>query len=234
MSEASTYGQFCPVAQAAEVVAERWTPLILRELLCGSRRFNDLRRGVPRMSPSLLSKRLRGLQRSGLVERCELEDGGEGYRLTPSGEALRPVIEGLGAWGKRWLRPGVRDDELDASLLMWDLRRRVCPEELPEERLVLHFRFPEAEKGRRRWWLVLDPEREPDLCLHDPGYGVDLTVEADLRVFTEVWLGDVPLAEALGKGVELTGPTHLRRAFPGWLELSLFAEVERGSGTEPD
>lgn len=239
MSEESTYGQFCPVAQASEVVAERWTPLVLRELLCGSRRFNEVHRGVPRMSPSLLSKRLRGLRRAGLVERCELDDGGTGYRLTPAGEALRPVVEALGTWGKRWLRPGVRRDDLDASLLMWDLRRRVRGDALPDHRVVVHFRFRGAEKGKRRWWLVLEPGEQPDLCLHDPGYGVNLTVDADLATFTEVWLGDLPLAEALdrddGSAVELTGPTHLRRAFPSWLRLSLFAGVERGDrpATEP-
>src|SRR5687767_10932777 len=162
-----SYGQFCPVAIAAETVTERWTPLVLRELLCGSTRFNDLRRGVPLMSPSLLSSRLRMLQRVGIVERREGENGTVHYHLTPAGEELRPLIEALGAWGQRWARGDVRPEHLDASLLMWDVHRNVEQERLPDQRVVVHFRLRGSNDGKSRFWLVLGAG-EADLCLRDP------------------------------------------------------------------
>lgn len=227
MSRAKKYGQFCPVAQAAEVVAEPWMPLVLRELLCGSTRFNELRRGVPRMSPSLLSKRLTELERAGIVRREEGQGQAVHYRLTAAGSELRPVIEALGVWGKRWMPTELDEDDLDATLLMWDLQRRVVHDELPQEQTVIHFYFSDAEEGARRFWLVLEGETA-DLCLKDPGHEVDLRIEADLGTFTAVWLGDLSWSDALtAGGLEVVGPTHLRRALPEWLGLSLFAAVDR-------
>src|SRR5690242_14121552 len=148
----ATYHQFCPVAKAMELLDERWTMLVVRELLLGSRRFNDLRRGVPRMSPTLLSKRLHELTAAGLVERRST-DGEVGYALTAAGEELRPVVEAIGAWGMRWTgRLGDRD--LDPKLLLWDMHRSVDAEALPAGRTVLQFSFPELAGRARTWWLV--------------------------------------------------------------------------------
>jgi DNA-binding HxlR family transcriptional regulator len=222
------YGQFCPVAKASEVVAERWTPLVLRELLCGSQRFNDLHRGVPLMSRTLLTRRLRELEDAGVIERRVSSSGGWDYRLTPAGEELRPIIEQLGAWGHRWVRRDVEGDDLDPSLLMWDMRRRIDRSALPDLRVVVRFDLrgvPRAHHAQRNWWLVLD-HSEIDLCLKDPGFPVDVTVDADLTALTRVWMGRLSFAEAARSGlVGMEGPRPLVRAFPGWLGLSTFATV---------
>ena len=225
MGALKSFGQFCPVAQAAEVVTERWTPLVIREMLCGSRRFSEIQRGVPLMSRSLLSKRLRELEHAGVVERRPLPGRGYAYHLTPAGEELRPLIIQLGIWGMRWAEHDLAAVPLDAALLMWDVRRRVRLDALPKEPVVVRFHFPAASAGKRRWWLVLRAE-EVDLCLHDPGHEVDLRVEADLRAFTEVWMGQRDLDRCLHEGdLRIDGPTDLRRAFPSWLQLNHFAEL---------
>jgi len=225
------YGQFCPVAKAAEIVAERWTPLVLRELLCGSRRFGDLHRGLPLMSRALLAKRLAELEDAGIVRSMPRRQGrGREYHLTAAGEELRPVIDRLGEWGQRWARAQIGSGDLDAGLLMWDIHRRLDLDALPPTRVVIRFDFrgaPAAMRCPRTWWLVLD-RPEIDLCLKDPGFPVDGVVTADLRALTRVWMGDVPLAEALRAGsIRLDGPPPFVRAFPTWLRLSGFAGVER-------
>ena len=220
------YGQFCPIAQAAEVVAERWTPLVLRELIAGSHRFNEIRRGVPLISPSLLSQRLRELESAGLVERRPVAGGkGSEYHLTRSGEEIAPVIEGLGAWGARWLTRDLRQDELDPALLMWDVRRRADAAAAPGDRTVVHFRLRGAPRGKGRWWLVFD-RGEVDLCLADPGHEVDLHVTAPLRTLVDVWMGREPLTRAVRSGaVELDGSRDQVRAFTAWFRLSVFADA---------
>jgi DNA-binding HxlR family transcriptional regulator len=224
------YGQFCPVAKAAEIVAERWTPLVLRELVCGSHRFSDLHRGVPLMSRTLLVQRLAQLEDAGVVRSAPRTKGrGREYFLTPAGEELRPVIEGLGEWGQRWARSQVSADDLDPGLLMWDIRRRVNIDRLPDRRVVVQFDFRAVPKIVRRatFWLILE-HRGVDVCLKHPGFEVDLVVDADLVALTKAWMGDVRLADAMRSGlVRVEGPTALVRAFPGWLALSGFADVER-------
>ena len=189
------YGQFCPVAQAAEVITEQWTPLVIRELLSGSHRFNDIQRGVPLMSPALLTKRLKTLELCGIIERRPLAGGGHEYHLTEAGEELRPWVELMGVWGQRWVRRPVTPEEADPALLMWDMRRRVNVERLPDKRIVVRFDFRGAPKGKRSWWLVLE-RPEPDLCLRDPGFGVALTVRTDAVSLASVWVGDLDLAGA--------------------------------------
>lgn len=225
-----TYGQFCPVAQAAEVITERWTPLVIRELLLGSHRFNDLQRGVPLMSSALLAERLKSLERYGIVERRQIPGRrAHEYHLTQAGEELRPWVELMGVWGQRWVRRGVTPEDADPALLMWDMRRNINVERLPESRVVVYFNYRDAPKGKRSWWLVLE-QREPDLCLTDPGFGVDLTVRTDAVTMAGVWMGDLNLAGAIkSRRIVLEGPRHLKRAFPDWLKLSLFAGIERGS-----
>ncbi|MFC4465545.1 winged helix-turn-helix transcriptional regulator [Streptomyces xiangluensis] len=221
----SSYRQFCPVAKAMELLDERWTLLVIRELVLGSRRFNDLRRGVPRMSPTLLSKRLHQLVRAGVVEKQT--DGKEvQYVLTAAGLELRPVIEALGIWGTRWIGQ-IGDEDLDPKLLLWDLHRNVVRDAVPDGRTVVHFSFPDVPTGPRDWWLVITPE-DTDVCDVDPGYAVTVTVTAGLRRMIEVWRGDLSWSEALRVGaVKLDGPEALRRAVPGWFTLSAFAAVPR-------
>ena len=219
-----SYGQFCPVAQAAEVLTERWTLLVLRELLMGSTRFNELQRGVPRMSSSLLSKRLLELERSGLITREPLKgERGYSYRLTPAGEALGPLVVSLGTWSRDWLKREIGAEEADPALLMWDLRRSLRLERLPQEQLVVFFRFRDAEEGKRAWWLVAR-EESADLCFSDPGFAVDLQVDAETRAMAEVWVGRQELGAAMrAKRVRVTGPEHLVRSVPEWIGLSNFA-----------
>ena len=226
-----SYGQFCPVARGAEVFAERWTPLVLRELLCGSRRFADLHRGVPLMSRALLAQRLRQLEDAGIVQSTPKTRGrGYEYALTPAGEELRPVIEDLGGWGQRWARSQLGREDLDPGLLMWDIHRRVNVDRLPERRAVVRFDFrgvPRASRCPTTWWLILQ-RPEVDLCLKDPGFEVDLVVHADVAALTRVWMGDVRLADMMRQGlIRLDGPPSFARAFPSWLTLSVFAGVER-------
>lgn len=219
-----SYGQFCPVAQAAEVLTERWTLLVLRELLMGSSRFNEIQRGVPRMSSSLLSKRLRDLERSDLLTREPLQgERGYAYRLTPAGEALGPLVVSLGTWSRDWLKREISAEEADPALLMWDLRRSVHLDRLPQERVGVFFRFRDAEEGKRAWWLVAE-EANADLCFSDPGFAIDLQIDAETRAMAEVWVGKQELGAAMrSKKVRVTGPEHLVRSLPEWLGFSTFA-----------
>lgn len=221
----ASYGQFCPVAKAMELLDERWTLLVLREVLAGSRRFSDLRRGVPRMSPTLLSKRLRTLSRAGLLEREERGNGVH-YFPTEACEEVRPIVEAIGAWGIRWIGE-LGDEDLDPHLLVWDMHRNVDLEQVPDGRTVLQVCFTDVDAGARDWWLVIEPT-EVDVCDEDPGYGVDVALESTLRTLTEIWRGDRGWQEALRAGdLELHGPERMRRALPGWMKLSMFARVPR-------
>lgn len=224
------YGQFCPVAVASEVFAQRWTPLIIRELCSGRTHFNQIHRGIPLISRSLLAKRLRWLESAGVVSSAAAAKGHiREYRLTEAGGEFRAAIDALGAWGQRW---SVRVDphNLDADFLMWQLHHRLARDRLPVERVVVHFSFRGRSRQRRGphlYWLVLE-RPQVELCLSDPGHDVDLYVEADLRAFAQVWLGDAPLAEAVREGtVKLAGARTLVKAFPTWLLLSRFANIPR-------
>lgn len=222
-----SYGQFCPVAQAAEILAERWTPLVVRELLAGSRRFNEIHRGVPLMSPSLLAQRLRTLEDAGLVQRRVAGDGASEYQVTEAGVELGPVIECLGNWGKRWARREVRQEEHDPGLLMWDLHRRLRVDQFPDRRTVIHFELTDVSSKRRFYWLVIE-NGAVDVCLKDPGFEVDLYVAGDLKTLTAVWVGDLTLDQAIRRdAIRLSGPRALSRSFKSSLMLSVFANVER-------
>lgn len=229
MAEKRGYGQFCPIALAAEVLAERWMPLVIRELLCGSVRFNDLQRGVPRMSSALLSRRLRELQFAGIIERRRGESGGFEYHLTPAGRELFPVVESMGLWAQRWLRHDLIDaTNLDPDLLMWDIRRNVgghAPQRDP--RYVAEFQLSGVPVSRRRYWLVFE-RGAVDLCFRNPGFEVDLFVEASLRALTEIWLGHVPIERALREArLRLDGSRRDVAAFRSWFALSMFAPAGR-------
>jgi DNA-binding HxlR family transcriptional regulator len=223
------YGQFCPVAMAAEIVCTRWTALILRELLCGNHRFSDLRKGVPRMSPTLLSKRLKDLEDAGIV--CQVKDAKSGtgeYHLTEAGEDLRPIIMELGNWGQRWIDSNLSLKNLDPTLLMWDMRRGIDPDPLPQRRVTVRFSFPEIADRRRDWWLVVEPSGATDLCQVDPGFEVDVYVTGSLYAMTAVWMGLSTMAAETGAGsLAVDGDRDIVRTMQSWLRLSPFAKVAR-------
>jgi len=204
--------------------------MILRELLAGSEHFNEIHRGVPLMSRALLSRRLRRLEETGVIARTRTTgQRGHHYTLTPAGQEFRPVLEALGCWGQRWT-VRVQRSNLDAGFLMWNVRRRIDRERLPDQRVVVCFRFsgiPRTYRGPRVFWLMLE-KTAVEICIEDPGVEIDLVVDADLAVMTSVWLGDMAFEEALrSKGVRLMGPRRLSGAFPAWLMLSRFAGVVR-------
>jgi DNA-binding HxlR family transcriptional regulator len=219
------YHQFCPVAKAMELLDERWTMLVIRELLLGSRHFNELRRGVPKMSPALLSKRLQTLTRAGVVERSEV-NGRTSYTLTESGKELNDVVESLGAWGVRWI-PALGDEDLDPHLLMWDIRRNVPVEQWPRTRTVVAFRLSEVANKASSWWLVV-ADGEADVCDFDPDFEVTATVSCSLRTLTQIWRGDTAWSRALLDGsLSIDAPSSVRKAVPTWIGQSTSAAVPR-------
>jgi len=225
-----SYNQFCPVAMAAEVLCSRWTVVLLRELLAGSSRFNDLRRGLPRMSPALLSQRLKELEEAGVVARTPVpgEPTIHEYGLTEAGRELQPLVESFGKWGQRWIPSKLSLDQLDAQLLMWDMRRGLKFDPPPSRRLVIQFQFPDAPKRDRGWWLIVEPGEPIDLCSVDPGHDVDLYVTSPLRTMTAIWMGIESVREARESDrLMLTGNRDLIETMERWLGLSPFAPVER-------
>jgi DNA-binding HxlR family transcriptional regulator len=221
-----SYGQFCPLALAAEIVGERWTPLVLRELALGAERFNEIHRGVPRMSPALLVKRLRSLEAAGILHRAA--DGGNiVYRLTEAGAELTPVIEGLAAWGKGWLPASLSDAHADPDLVMWDIYRSINVASLPARQTVIRFDFADQPAAKRHRW-IMGSAAGAELCITDPGHEVDLFVTTDSRTLVRIWHGDLLLRRAIEEGrLLLDGPGPLRRAFPKWMSVSPLAQVPR-------
>jgi DNA-binding HxlR family transcriptional regulator len=220
------YGQFCPVAKAAEVLGERWTILIIRELLLGTTRFSDLQRALSQISPTLLTKRLNQLQDYGLIvrkripEQCRTE-----YHLTPAGRELLPVVVGLGKWGMKWARGQMSDDELDVELLMHDFSRRIDRTQLPGGRNVIQFVFSGLTKFAH-WWIVLEENGKRELCLNNPGKQVDIQLRSDLRTMTEIWAGDTEIRTAKKDGrLQLSGNPALIRTLSSWLHIGMFAHV---------
>jgi DNA-binding HxlR family transcriptional regulator len=229
MTEGS-YNQFCPVAMAAEILCTRWTLVLMRELVAGSTRFNELRRGVPRMSPALLSKRLKDLEEAGIVARMPSSRDPDlyEYTLTQAGRDLQPVIEAVGVWGHRWIETEASLQKLDPVLLMWDIRRNIDPTPMPPRQTVVQFIFNDLDNARRNWWLIVRPGDVVDLCSVDPGFDVDIYLATDLRTMTEVWMGYKPVATAIGNGqLVITGDRRLETSIQSWLMLSPFAKVER-------
>jgi len=214
--EASLYGQFCPVAMAAELLATRWTLVVLGEMLSGSTRFNEIRRGVPRMSTALLSKRLRELQRAGVI----LHRSGE-YTLTPSGRDLAPIVQGLGRWALKWVDSDCTLGNLDVRLLMWNMRRNLLPDPMPDRRVIVEFRYTDIPEDQGRYWLIIAPGQAVDLCSLDPGHDIDLLVVADLRAMTSAWMGLSDFeTELRASRIALSGDTELSRSFSRWIGRS--------------
>jgi DNA-binding HxlR family transcriptional regulator len=209
---------------AAELLCTRWTMVLLRELVAGSTRFNDLRRGLPKMSPTLLSQRLKELEAAGVIERKALrsEKGIFEYHMTESGKDLRPIVEAMGFWGQKWVETRRTLKNLDPTLLMWDMRRNLNPRPLPDRRTVIQFLYHELPASKRAWWLVVEADGEVDLCWSDPGFDVDLYVSTDLRTMTAIWMGFTTVKKESDK-VTLTGDRDIAEKMQSWLGLSPFA-----------
>jgi DNA-binding HxlR family transcriptional regulator len=228
-----SYRQFCPVAMAAEVLCTRWTVVLLRELMAGSTRFNELRRGVPRMSPALLSQRLKELEAAGIITREPLDNESDvfAYQLTPAGAELKPIVEAFGFWGQRWVDAELSLRNLDVQLLMWDMRRGLDPRPLPKRRSVVQFTYPELSTAQRRWWLIVEAAGEVDLCSVEPGFDVDLLVSTDLRTMTAIWMGLSTVSKAIKEErLILTGQRALAANMQSWLGLSPFAKERKLAG----
>jgi DNA-binding HxlR family transcriptional regulator len=214
------YGQFCPIAKAAEIVAERWTPLVVHELLAGSTHFNDLRRGVPLMSQTLLSARLKELERVGVVQRRTCGKNRHEWHLTEAGRALAPLIQHLGEWGLQYAHDPLDEGDLDVTVLVWNIRRRVDPNVFPERRVTVCFEFTDVPKNKAQWWVV-NERGTVDLCPKDPGFPVDLYVTTDIRTMIDIWFGKLGWDGALGSSrVEVIGPRELGDRLRSWLLLS--------------
>jgi DNA-binding HxlR family transcriptional regulator len=221
---ASVFGQFCPVALASEVLTPKWTLLVIRELNAGATRFNEIRRGVPRISPTLLKQRLDQLEHAGIVE-----SGHDAYRLTEAGRELKAVIACIGTWGQRWARE-IDSEDLDPGWLVWAMHRRIDTAAMPSGRTVIEIQFSDAPASHRLFWLVC---RHPDVevCLKPPGFPVDVTAVTDIRSMAEIWRGIRPLRPSIAEGrLRIEGPPALVRAFPEWLMLSAFAATQRRVG----
>lgn len=224
MSALRGYGQFCPVAMTSQILTARWTPLILRELLCGSTRFGDLRKGLPRISQSLLTRRLEELNDSNIIIKSPLSSGGYEYQLTKAGEKLRPIIEMMGIWGAENLMHNLTQNERDPDLLFWDIRRTVDSSMIDtKNRFVTQFDVSGLSRTKRFRWLVSN-NGDTDLCYRDPGYEVNLTVYASLKALVDVWVGVQTLNRALSKNeIRLEGSIKDKVFFKKWFVLSPFA-----------
>jgi len=220
----NSYGQFCPLAQATQLLCERWTLIIVRELIAGSTRFNQLKKGAPLMSPTLLSLRLKQLGEAGVIE-ISGSKGNYTYSLTSAGLELRPIVELLGAWGHRWARSNLNEGDLDAGLLMWDMRRNIDPAVFPSYRIVVQFEYPDAPKGQRDWWLVTE-NGEIDLCLNNPGFDVDVVIKCSLKTMTGIWICQQHFRDAVKKGdIKVLGDLKLTSKLQDWLRSSPLAKL---------
>lgn len=219
-----SYGQFCPLAQAAQLLCERWTLIVVRELLAGSTRFGELEKGALLLSPTLLSTRLKQLGKAGVIEQRSGSPG-PSYHLTAAGRSLLPIVEGLGAWGHRWVPSTLAEDDLDATLLMWDMRRTVDAALFPPRRVVLQFEYPDAAVGARRWWLVSE-QGDIDLCLTDAGHEVDLLIRCPLKATTAVWICQRDFHDAVrARDINVKGDAALARRLRSFLTGSGLARL---------
>ena len=222
-----SYGQFCPVAKAAEVFCERWTPLILRDLSSGHCRFSELQRGIPLASPTLLSRRLKQLEAEGIVVRRRSRGGHSWtYHLTDAGKEFTPLVLALGEWGQRWSRRKLEDNEVDLGLLLWALEQGAKPDAFGDRRTIVKLEFGDQPDGRKHWWF-LNEESRCELCLEAPAHDVDLYVAVTLMDMIYIWRGDLPLVSALNSGrLEVHGAARLSRAFPRWLGIAPIAHIK--------
>jgi DNA-binding HxlR family transcriptional regulator len=217
------YGEYCPIAKAAEILAERWTPLIIRNIHLRSHSFTEIQRGCPRMSSTLLTHRLRFLERAEVIERVSAPAGhGPRYYLTPAGQELAEVVLEMGTWGARWL--DLAPDDYDAAVVLWAWAKFVDVGRLPPHRVVV--RFDISDDANKRYWMLLQ-RPESEVCLRDPGLDEDLIVATDSITLTEVHRGRLGIGKAAKSGrLTISGPRDLARAFPTWGGLSYYANVK--------
>jgi DNA-binding HxlR family transcriptional regulator len=221
-----SYAQYCPIVRAVEVLGERWTLLIVREMLTGSRRFNELVRGLPGLSRALLSRRLRQLEAAGLIVR---DAGDGGYDLTEAGRDLRPLVFGLAEWGARHAFGDPRPDELDPEVLMWWLHDRIDTSDVTRRAVVQ----VEVTDRRREFWLVIEPE-DASVCHTHPGFEVDAVLRSDLATLYRMWEGEIDLLDSVKAGrIDLTGPRWIVAGLARWLLLSPIAPIVREARATP-
>jgi DNA-binding HxlR family transcriptional regulator len=220
----TAYGQFCSIARAHEVLGGRWTLLVVRELLSGSRRFNDIRRGIPRISRTMLSERLQALIFAGVVTRVDGEQGPE-YELTGAGRELTGLVGQLAQWGQRWLPRQAVDEDLDVEPVLLDMRRRVRFASLPKDPLVIRFDIA----GSQPRFLLLRAS-EASLCTHNPGFPEPVKVKAPLAALVAWWRGDVSFRGAQRMGLSIAGTRGLTKSFPDWFDRYLFAGIAPARG----
>jgi len=221
------YGQFCPIAKATEILGERWTILILRELLMGGRRFNELQRGLGEISPALLTSRLKSLEEQGMVARRRISgQRGHEYFPTPACDALLPVLIAIGEWGLIWVRDMLVEDDFDVDFLMYYLERSIDPEKLPGDQTVIRFQFTEL-RGQRNWWLLVE-RSSVQICLTPPARDVDIYLTTTLRTMHDVWMGDRSYRDAVNaEDLIIEGEPALTRNVSSWLRPSVFASSDR-------
>ena len=220
------YSQFCPIAKGAEVFNERWTPLIIREMMCGSKRFNELKRGNPMMSPSLLSQRLKFLEQAGVVEKKQRKGETAEYFLTQSGRELGDLVSRLGLWGLKWARSRLTPEDYDPQLLMWDIRRRIDVSGFPDRKIVINFMFRDMPTSKRAYWLIVE-RGEVDLCVKFPGFDNDLAFITTSKVMADIWMGYTSMKKALrDKSLVIEGLADLKRNMDDWFNYSLLANPE--------
>ena len=220
------YCQFCPVAKAAEILCEKWVILVLRELMMGSTRFNDFRRGLPKISPTILSRRLKTLEEQGVIARTPTSSKRNyEYHLTESGEELRSLILGFGTWGHRWAKNKITNDDLDAGFLLWDMRRRLNTDYFKQNRVVIHIEFTDQKKADRFWWMIVD-QNEIDLCFEDTGHEPNIVITTTLPIMTQIWLGYRNVQTAIDKQeIKIVGTYSYVKNITKWLGCSTFAEL---------
>ena len=220
------YSQFCPVAKGAEIFNERWTPLIIREMMCGSKRFNEMKRGNPMMSPSLLSQRLKFLEEAGVVEKRQIKGESAEYILTQAGRDLGEVVVRLGLWGIKWARSRLTEDDYDPNLVMWDIRRRIDVSGFPQRRIVISFMFQDMPSSRRSYWLIVD-NGEVDLCVKYPGFDVDLSFVTTSKVMADIWMGYSTMKQEIrNKKLVLSGARALKSSYDDWFSYSVFSNPQ--------
>lgn len=226
----SQFGQFCPIALASEVLTQKWMLLILRELNAGATRFNEIRRGVPRISATLMKQRLLHLESAGILKRRPVgHDGHEEYILTEAGSELTPILSAVGTWGQRWARD-IENEDLDSAWLAWAMHRRIDTAAMPQGRTVIALDFTDAPRHRRLFWFVCEHPRV-DVCIKPPGFDDSLRIEMDVRTMAEVWRGIRPIGQAMSDGrMTIVGPPSLIEQAPSWLMLSVFSETKRAVG----
>jgi DNA-binding HxlR family transcriptional regulator len=219
-------GSLCPAAKSAEIIGDKWILLILRELFLGTTRFNDFQRALPRMSPSILSKRLRKLEADGLVIRRK--GSGERtkeYRLTRAGRELAPIVDHMATWGLRWARRRIAETDIDIGTFMWDFHRTANLAELPDGETVLKVKFSDVDE-LSNWWLIIE-EGNVDLCTEDPGRDVDLYVTGPFDQMVEVWMGDVELQKAVAdEQIVVSGSSHLTKTIGSWFPKSMYSDIQ--------